>query len=223
VTADLVVIVPSRGRPDAARELAKAFEETCTADTQLVLAVDDDDPQRNKYLGNFITYAAPNRNMVEALNRAVQFALVQQPVAVGFMGDDHRPRTESWDKQYLEALRELGTGLVYGNDLLQGERLPTQVAMTVDIVRTLGWMAPPTLTHLYVDDFWSALGKAVDRIRYLPDVVVEHVHPIAHKAEWDEGYARVNSQAMYARDQRAFFEYMRLHFVADVEKVQALL
>jgi hypothetical protein len=90
------------------------------------------------------------------------------------MGDDHFPRTHGWDQAYLDALRELGTGIVYGNDLLQGHRLPTQCAMTADIVRRWGYMALPTLRHMYVDNFWRDLGNAADCLRYLPEVVVEH-------------------------------------------------
>jgi hypothetical protein len=162
--------------------------------------------------------------MVEALNaRATGYAgLDDPPFAIGFMGDDHCPRTYGWDKAYVDALREMGTGIVYGNDLIQGARLPTQVAMTADIVRALGYMAPPALTHLYVDNFWRDLGTVAGCLRYLPDVTVEHRHPIAGKAEWDEGYRRVNDAAMYERDRLAYVEYQRTQFVADVAKVKAL-
>jgi len=37
--SELIVIVPSRGRPRAAREVVKAFIETCRAKTTLVFAV----------------------------------------------------------------------------------------------------------------------------------------------------------------------------------------
>ena len=145
--------------------------------------------------------------------------------AVAFMGDDHRPRTKGWDTDYLDALDDLGTGMVYGDDLFQGEKLPTQIAMTVDIVRAVGWMAPPALRHLYVDSSWLALGKAADCIRYLPDVVVEHVHP-AHpdgpKQAWDEGYKRVNSQAMYRRDGFNFERLRRTELPAAAEKIRRL-
>jgi hypothetical protein len=40
---DLVVIVPTRGRPEAAAALAEAFRETCAADTTLVLVEREDD------------------------------------------------------------------------------------------------------------------------------------------------------------------------------------
>lgn len=223
----LVVVVPSRGRPEAAVSLAQAFARTCTAaDTRLVFSVDTDDPSDYSPLirNGFVDVAyGVNGSMVEALNRiASETAETWDAFAVGFMGDDHRPRTKGWDAAYLDALRELGTGIVYGNDLLQREKLPTQCALTADIVRALTHMAPPTLTHLYVDNYWRALGEQAGCIRYLPDVVVEHLHPVAGKAKWDEGYRRVNDRGMYTKDAAAFAAYTQSHLSGDVAKVQAL-
>jgi hypothetical protein len=224
---DLVVIVPSRNRPHAAAEVASAFRET-GATARLVFAADDDDPTRNQYLRALDEYPAATvhygpapSTMVKALN-LVAAAYANEAYAIGFMGDDHRPRTRKWDQLYVEALRELGTGIVYGNDLLQGPNIPTQCAMTADIVRALGHMAPPPLTHLYVDNYWRDLGEAAGCLRYLPDVVVEHMHPVAGKADWDEGHVRVNAHAMYQRDAEAYGRYVNEHFAADLAKVQAL-
>jgi len=237
---DLAVIVPSRGRPDAAADLAETFAATCTADTVLVFAVDADDPDHSAY--ETVIKAAQDRGqtvgwltcgdgttrgtMVIALNGAAQWLVKPQnanpPFAVGFLGDDHRPRTVGWDAAYVAALRELGTGIVYGDDLLQGERLPTQCAMTADIIRTLGFMAPTGLRHMYVDNFWLDLGRAASCVRYLPDVVVEHMHPVAGKAEWTEGHQRVNDQAVYTADAAAYDAYRRNAFTADVARVGAL-
>jgi len=235
--ADLVVIVPSRGRPQAARELAQAFVETCTADTRLVFAVDDDDPDLPGYREVLSEYrTAPiavevcianndDHTMVCALNK-VALALVNiyrpAPYALGFLGDDHRPRTRGWDQRYLDVLRELGTGIVYGNDLLQGDRLPTQAAMTADIVAALGYMAPPGLRHMYVDNFWRDVGQAAGCLRYLPDVIVEHLHPVAGKAAVDEGYARVNAPAVYAADEAAYTVYRSTRLAADAAVVAGL-
>lgn len=221
--ADLTVIVPSRERPTQAGPLIQAFRATCTASTRLVFALDESDPTRQGYVDaafqsgqNVSVIVTPSTTMVQALNAAVNALtgfMVGRPdgefdtvagFAVGFMGDDHCPRTVGWDAAYLEALRELGTGMVYGDDLLQGERIPTQVAMTADIVKALGYMAPPVLTHLYVDNFWKDLGEQSGCLRYLPDVEIEHRHPVARKAAWDAGYARVNDSAMYARDEQAY-------------------
>lgn len=227
--ADLVVIVPSRGRPTAVAELVAALEETCTADTELVIAVDSNDPALPGYdqarRGAWM-FVQDSHTMVEALNLAALRAIAPEKLdvfAVAFLGDDHRPKTVGWDAAYLDALREFGTGLVYGNDLLQGPRIPTQVAMTADIVRALGYMAPPEFTHLWVDNFWKELGQALGRIRYLPDVVVEHMHPLAGKADWDDGYYRVNGSAVAEHDQTAFNIYMRTRFATDVAKVRQIV
>lgn len=229
---DLIVVVPSRGRPGAVAELAAAFTDTCTADTQIVLSLDRDDTDRAAY---YETLNGTNRvasiveqdtgTMVTALNYAAVYAS-RQAFAVGFLGDDHRPRTKGWDKHYLDALRDLAAtrtvGIVYGNDLFQGENLPTQVAMTANLIDALGYMAPPALTHMYVDNFWRDLGQRLNCIRYLPEVVVEHLHPIAGKAEWDEGHRRVNAPDMFARDGNAYAAYLRSQLWTDIAAVTAL-
>jgi hypothetical protein len=99
---------------------------------------------------------------------------------------------------------------VYGNDLIQGEALPTQVAMTSDIILATGHMVPAGALHLWLDNAWLALGRALDAITYLPDVIVEHLHPIAGRAQWDAGYAEANTDARSDAD-RAVFERWREH------------
>jgi len=225
--ADLVVVVPSRGRPEQAHSLLVAFKATCTADTQLVFAVDDNDPTADDYPGAACVFTSPSRNMGEALHNAVAYftddrVIGGPPFAVGFMGDDHLPRTRGWDAAYLDALREMGIGIVFGNDLAQGAGLATQCAMTSNIIRTLGYMAPRSLVHLWFDNFWMSLGVAANCIRYLPDVVIEHRHPTVGKAAWDENYARVNSPQMHAHDEAAFAAYCRDQLSVDVAKVMAL-
>lgn len=143
-----------------------------------------------------------------ALNVTDPTSGVRRPFAVASFGDDHRPRTSAWDSRYMEVLHELGTGIVYGDDKLQGAALPTQVAMTSDIVRTLGHMAPPDLHHLYIDNYWLDLGNTAGCIRYLPDVVVEHMHYSVGKSPADEGYHRVNSRESYEHDHAAYRAYV---------------
>ncbi len=222
--ADLVVIVPSRGRPEAAAALVQHFKNTCMADTRLVFAVDDDDPSDYGPLianDRVHVHVGGNSTMVEALN-ATASVYAPDAFALGFLGDDHCPRTYGWDRAYLDALRDLGTGIVYGNDLLQGHRLPTQCAMTSDIVRALGYMCPPALRHLFVDNYWRDLGKAAECLRYLPKVTIEHRHPLAGKSAWDDGYERVNAPEIAHHDREAYEAYVSDGLDADVAKVQAL-
>jgi hypothetical protein len=231
----LAVIVPSRGRPHTVAELADAFRDTCTEHTWLLFAVDADDPEYARYRTAvdeaFIAHrrvqltVQPAGTMVTALNHGARTLLEApgwaRPDAIGFMGDDHRPRTKGWDRAYLDALTSL-PGIVYGNDRIQGASLPTQCAISASVVRALGHMAPEELTHLYVDNYWLTLGRTAGCISYLPQVIVEHLHPVAGRAEWDEGYRRVNAPAMYERDRQAYEEYTKRCLTAEAAKLTSL-
>lgn len=250
---ELVIIVPSRGRPHAVAEMVEAFRETCRADTQVLFAIDEDDPAAGQYRQAVLTayeedhpdvttFSDADREplrrspsfllgeqpapgtMVSALNHGAAMALQREPAvrALGFMGDDHRPRTIGWDRAYLDALTSL-PGIVYGNDKIQGANLPTQCAISASVVRALGHMAPPVLTHLYVDNYWLTLGRAAGRISYLPKVTVEHLHPMGGTAEWDDGYRRVNAKAMYAKDRAAYEQYAAQHLADEVAALNTVV
>jgi len=221
---DLVVIVPSRGRPQNIARLRQAWLDTARA-AALMVCVDDDDPTLPAYfeLADASAYnIAPREGLAGTLNRYARRQAERGLFShIGFMGDDHLPRTVGWDKLICEALDELGTGIVYGNDLFQGQNLPTAVFLTADIVRALGYMCPPGLKHMYLDNAWLAWGRGIDRIRYLPQVVIEHIHPHAGKGEPDGTYGEV--WPLMGPDGEAFRTYMTAGYRADIDKLQALL
>lgn len=209
----MIVVVPSRGRPQNIAELIESFYATCKANTKLWVCVDDDDPELNEYSRvvhggpggyTYLWVDKPSR-IGPILNRVVPKAAEQDDV-VAFMGDDHRPRTVAWDQLYINTLRDMGTGVVYGNDLIQGAVIPTQVAMTSDIVKATGKFVPEGMLHLWLDNVWKTIGEAT-KLRYLPDVIVEHMHPIAGKSEWDEGYARNNADEVFEADRLRYEDW----------------
>lgn len=225
--ADLLMLVPSRGRPAAVADLADAWEKTSAGAADLLVVADDDDPELPGYqqLGVDVRVHAStgSRGIVPVLNAAAVEAAARYRM-VGFMGDDHRPRTTGWDERLVDQLGELGTGIVYGDDLLRGESLPTAVAMTSDIIRALGYMAPPTLRHLFVDNVWYDLGHALGNIRYLPDVTIEHLHPAIGKGQWDDLYRELNADTTYAQDRDAYNAYNASgRFAEDVGKVRRVI
>lgn len=229
--AELTVLCPSRSRPKNALQMYEAFRDTCTADTKLIIIVDADDPSLNTYytllngIGQVLVVEPGRPGMVAALQSGYDSFKDYVGYAVGFMGDDHRVRTVGWDTSYLDTLREMGTGFVYGNDLFQYHAIPTQIAMTSDIPKKLGYMCPPEFDHLCVDVVWGDWGKAIDRLVYLPEVVVEHMHYLAGKSRQDKTYNVVNSGQMAAHDSVAYQNYMadETRFEADVKKLKTLI
>jgi hypothetical protein len=131
------------------------------------------------------------------------------------MGDDHLPRTKNWDKAFIRALGQ-NTGIVYGDDLLQGANLPTAFGMTRDLVNELRGMTFPGCVHLFFDNFVKQLGLDLQYLKYLPDVIIEHLHPAAGKAEMDEGYARVNQPKWYEEDLLTLQKYLKSEEYANL-------
>lgn len=216
-----MVLCPSRGRPDKADEVIASFKETvASADTRLVFVLDPDDDTM-AYKGNaIITTPHERRGMTDPLNEAVR-ELWNDWDIIGFIGDDHRFRTQGWDLKVAETLAN--PGFAYGDDLFQRERLATHVFITSRILRALGWMALPDCAHLYLDNVWMYLGGHLGRLHYMPDVIIEHLHPLAGKAEWDEGYKRVNAQSLYDSDGVAYSRWEQERAPADLERVRAAL
>ena len=208
------IIVPSRNRPHNIAELQKALADTETS-SELFVIVDHDDETLKQYYqleNNFteiLCFERGRKGVADPLNAGARLLLGSKWFHYFiFLGDDHRPRTKHWDEVWRTNLDELGTGLVYGDDLLQGANLPTAVGMTANIVQALNGMTPKSFAHLYVDDFWLRLGQDLNAIRYLPETIIEHLHPIAGKSEWDDSYRETNSSESYSADLQAFKTYI---------------
>lgn len=222
----LLTLVPTRNRVENALELLDVWYDTIAEeDSGLLFVVGTEDPRYKEYFqkipsDHIIDF--PDRGLVKALNYAAPM-FTEDYEAIGFMGDDHRPRTAGWDSAYLNELRKLGSGYVYGNDLLMGERIPTQVAISSTIIRSLGFFGPPGFTHLCVDLTWKDMGEGLHRITYLPDVIIEHMHPAAGKADNDSGYQHVNSSMMVEKDEQEYMRWKEQDFRTQLHTVAMAL
>lgn len=227
---ELAIVVPTRGRPSNITKVIGAWDSTNAWDhADLILVADADDPEIDGYRALIDPETCPVQlmvipdwiPMVHKLNEAA-YILTDQYWAIGFAGDDHLPRTKGWAGTYLEALREMGTGIVYGDDLHHGRNLPTEWAMTSDIIRTLGRMVPAPVEHMYCDNSVLDLGTEANCIRYLDSVHIEHMHPVWQKGEWDPQYRRVNSRQQYQKDGRAYRQWKQQGLAQDAEKIRQL-
>jgi hypothetical protein len=228
------MIVPTKGRPENAQRLLHAVNQTAGDELdRLVFAIDSNEPLAEEYqrivpaedgpdgwdwVRIFPVTADPQR-MGPVLNTvAGLFAAQGKYTHIGFMGDDHVPRTRNWDEELVGSLAAK-PGVAYGNDLAQGGKLPTACVISAEIIRSLGYMCPPAQEHLYLDDFWKTLGCST-RLVYRNDVVIEHLHPNYGKARWDTGYAEANSHDQYAKDQHAYSDFITGRWLADLARLK---
>lgn len=240
MTAELLIIIPTRGRPEKIPRIIDAWRDTgAFADgAEPLFAIDGDDPRAADYMDalgsipfpyihqcRFNGYHPRWQPMVTKLDRVAALHALGDgaPFAMGFAGDDHLPRTLGWAGAYLRELRAMRTGIVYCDDGYQGENLPTQWAMTTDIVQTLGRMVPAPVEHLYCDNSIMDLGRAIGRLQYLPDYLVQHQHPVAG-FDGDEQHAQVNSREQYRTDRAAYRTWQRDGGLQhDAEQVAAMI
>lgn len=216
---DLVLLVPSRGRPANVTRLIEACSRTCRADTVIAFGFDDDDPElvdNLKAADGCFTSVRRRMGLSRWTNTLA--ALHMDAPALCSLGDDMIPVTDGWDEQLLKACGP--AGMAYPEDNRRND-IPEVIIMTTNIVRALGWCCLPELEHWYVDNVWSDLGRAAGCLSFLPDVIVDHRHPNMpggdkpDRTYWDASPKMAADMAAY---QRWRLKGMR----ADIEKVRAV-
>ena len=218
----MAVIVPSRGRPSNIARLYQALKDT-EAQVDLYVGIDADDPCVDEYKALakedlHIVISEQRERFGPTLNR-ISKLIYSKYDYLAWMGDDHFPRTYGWAQRYRQELDRLKIGIVYGNDLVQGINIPTQMGFSPKIVEILGYAVPDGFIHLFIDNYFLELGKAIDGVSYLEDVIVEHLHPCVGNAEQDLTYREANSQENWTNDQRRFHDYMSEELESDAYKI----
>jgi hypothetical protein len=201
----LLVIVPSRGRPGRLAEMLAETFGNATAETEVAVGLDDNDPVLEGYRelscrpqrGMVHWHVGPHQSMTAWTNDIVRQYKGRYRAYASF-GDDHLPRTRAWDKLLLDAA--LPVGISYGNDLLQRENLPTAPVVTAGIVDALGWLCLPTVRHYYcvvpdtpvlaTDLRWIPAGKVAPGDE-LVGVNEHRIRRAAAKASWSFRPTRV--------------------------------
>lgn len=212
----ILVIVPTRDRNEKCKEFAAEFFANSTI-SDLLFGLDDDNHHTYDRISGALYDVNPRMRLNGTLNfLAKKYA--EHYEYISFMGDDHRIRTKNWDSKIYEEIKNTEFSVAYGNDLIQKEKLPTAVIMDSKIIQRLGYMSPPSLTHLFLDNFWKDLGYNLGTLRYFGDVIIEHMHYSTGKADVDTLYEEVNSKEMTKKDRFAYTTYLESRFQNDLGK-----
>lgn len=217
--ADLVILVPSRGRPANVARLVEACARTCRADTLIAFGFDQDDPayvENLKAADGCLTSIRPRMGLARWTNTLA--SLHMDAACLASLGDDMVPVTAGWDEKLIAACGPCG--MAYPNDSRRDD-IPEAVVMTTGIVAALGWMAAPGLEHWYIDNVWSDIGRGAQCITYLPSVFVDHRHPnVPGGDKPDATYWDANK--VYADDLAVYQKWRLRSMRSDVAKVRAL-
>lgn len=212
------ILAPTRGRPQAAAEMAGSARNTAS-DIEILFYVDDDDPNLAEYQAMPGVIVGPRIVLSDCWNRLAEHATGD---ILHMSADDIRYRTPGWDQVVLEAFAEYPDRIVfvYGRDGYADGRLGTHGFISRRWYETLGYFTWPEFQADYADTWLHDLATRIDRLVYLPDVYTEHLHPIARKANWDQTHMERRDRR---RRTRPGVLYNRLHAQrqADAERLEA--
>lgn len=203
--------------------MAQSVYDTSGGRVRVLLIVDPDDPSLSAYLrlSHDVKVLDDRLGYTKSLNLIAREVWDEHAI-LGAFGDDVIFRTPAWDEVVYRTLET--PGIAYGDDLIHGANHPTAVFMSSVIAKALGWLALPSTTHQWADDGWKELGKRAGILRFMPEVIVEHMHPGVGKAEWDDTYQSVFTQERAERDHNGFENWKQLGgLLRDVKKVTAVL
>ena len=116
------------------------------------------------------------------MNELADMADRQGMSHIGMFGDDVLPETVGWDEALIEALGD-DLGVAYGDDGLRKKHapdLPTHYVTQTEVYRRLGYLAPPGIKHLFLDNVARDVGNYLRNFVFVP-VSIRHLHP------WAEG------------------------------------
>lgn len=100
--------------------------------------------------------------------------------AYGWLADDTYPRTPHWDKMLTAAAGDWHVayaddgGVIRRPYLEAGEDFSSGLVWAGDLVRAVGYIAPPGINNAWLDVSWTHLVRRFDLHRYCRDVLVEH-------------------------------------------------
>ncbi len=223
---DLLVICPTKERPQICERMIKSFDKNSSSFAKLFFFIDHDDKYFNEYINLFDSTGHKFcirglKSLCEMYNHIVKTLNTFQFYSE--TNDDFVYHTKDWDRILINKLKEKKGGIAYGDDRYGGSNLPTTSIISGEIIQAVGWIHMPTLDYLCNDVIWREIGHRLNRLYYMPEVKIEHMHPLAGKAEKDDTFKRTNSEKSYTRGHKAFREWKALQMNNDIQKIKEAL
>ena len=75
-----------------------------------------------------------------------------------------------------------------------------------------GYIYNPQYASVYCDNEQGAVAKLLGKYKFINRQLVNHMHPIWHKSEWDNLYKKNEDKEMYAIDKETYFKNLSNNF-----------
>ncbi len=227
-----VLLLPSYNRSELLKRFLKSYLDTKSTMPGMIL-VDKDDPEKDKYLAleypKDIKLILTNERSMGGKCREL-WNEYKDLDYVCLLNDDHILETECWDIKVQAAIT--GTNVVATNDgWVAPQRLAGATVFSGKVLRTVGYLFPEFIDHLYIDSVWEFLCGKAQCANILMEVMVKHEH-VFKKAQASQGnmdHADKTHLSVYKKGWNDvsevgtpawhFQEWMAKHGEADAQKL----
>ncbi len=202
------LLVPTRGRPsNMERMTLSAFNTAEYKDeVEIIFYLDNDDPDSmdmayklENHYGERIQTIIGNRIILSQMWNEC-WNIAKSDIGM-HCGDDVVFKTESWDALVFEEFRKEKDKIlfVYGRDgIVDSEDLGTHGFLHRNWVETVGYFVPPYFSWCYNDTWLTEVSRKINRLRFLPNLYIQHIHPCNGGTPMDATYSEASARG--ARD-----------------------
>lgn len=225
-TAKVLTILPTFGRAHSniPRFFKAAAETGMTIPGYLV--VDEADYAKNVEVydalelpDNWSIHLVQGGGCAIATEQAYRALITDDTDAVFWLADDLIPETPQWDVRCIEQLN--GWNFVSTNDAAHAPAKANGATVwSGDLIRAIGYFAPPGAVHMYIDDLVEEVGRATGCWHCDMSILVRHENAAWSGAK-DTTFAKTN--AHWPEDDRAFQAWKRDEKHNAVNRVLALM
>lgn len=222
--SNITMLCPSHGRPDMASKLAESVIATRSNDSSVTLSVIVDGDDDSGYDERFCYDPGFGIGFEWTDMPTISLAWTEQAFRLSgnrlyrMTNDDEVCLTPGWDKRVIQVANEYPDGIfvLYVHDGFKGEEHCAFPIVSRKWIEVLGYFAPPYFEFGFNDTWIMDLAQRVGRLRYIPDVTIEHRHFTA-----ENGYARDDTTDMNRRDGQAKRDKERFGLLEPIRELDA--
>jgi hypothetical protein len=181
------VVMPTRGRPERCKTAIESLYETAEGEIELIVGFNPDSQYPvDDRARIYVSPTGPSQRTCEMAALATGEIIMQG-------SDDFIWRTKGWDRIFHEKAAEHPIACFYFNDGRPDDKMDSCIPVVTRRFYEIAGYFPAHFFHFYGDTWVATIAKMAGCLFYVPEVVVEHMHPKFRKSQWDDTYGNRGS------------------------------
>lgn len=191
----LLIKFPTRSRPEKFFSVLDKYYNLLDepSNTRFIISCDQDDLTMNcesvikkfKSYKNLEFFFGNNKNKIEAINADLN---TDDYDIILLASDDMIPQEQGYDTIIRQTFKKFfpdTDGVLWFNDGYQGQNLNTLCILGKKYYNRFNYIYNPTYISLWADTEFTDVSKILNKVKYIPHVIIKHEHPVWLGEKWD--------------------------------------